>query len=445
MNIKSPALFLSISLLFTLCVPIMSQADTGDSEPAASADNQDSIWTRDKLFGDWGGLRTDLANHGIAAEIKVSQFYQNVVDGGVESGGAYGGLADYIVNVDGHKLGLWQGLIANVHVQTAFGNFDSFAGKPGEFTLANSALLYPLAGDARTEVTGWLLGQFLSEEVLVLGGKLNSVDLQTSIFPHVDYGLSGFQNTNLVAPTLPWFQFVQLSMMGAGIELLDPRGIKAAAVVYDPQNSSTTSGFDDFFDDVAGLALYRFFFDLNEKAGEVTFVVGASSKSYSRIEQSSWVIGNSPRRQLVIPNGFKVESDTGAWNFTAYFNQILWQADPKSARNIRLFTGITFGPDEPAVSTFSSFATLEATGYFPGRPKDKIGVGGFYNEISDSLRETMGILQNPLEDSTAGIELYYNAEILPSTHLSGSIQFVDSATKSTDTAVIPGLRLVVDF
>ena len=392
-------------------------------------------------------LRSTLGEHAVSVDVHFSQYYQHVVDGGTDTGGGYGGILDYIVNVDGHKLGLWKGLIANVHVQTQIGNFDSFVGKPGAMALASTQLLYPLPGDDRTELTGWTVGQFLSKEVLVFAGKLHSIDLQTGFFPHLDYGRTGFMNPNLYAPALPWFRFVELSMIGGGIERLDPggRGVQSGVLVFDAQNSSTTSGFDNLFNDVAGLAFWRWYYDLGEKPGDVTFALGGSTKAYSQLDPSSYLIGSTSESSFVIPDGFKADKDSGAWAGTVYLNQILWQQDPKGQQNIRLFTGIGVGPDSPGIASFSIFGTLEATGFFDSRPKDKIGVGGFYNNLANALTETAKLLRRPIENNTSGAELYYNAEILPWMRLTANIQFINSATKSADTSIIPGVRLVTAF
>lgn len=369
---------------------------------------------------------------------------QNVVDGGVDTGGAYGGVIDYVANIDGHKLGLWKGLVGNIHVSTQVGSFDRFIGKAGAIALASTPLLYPLPGDQRTEITGWTVGQFLRKDVLAFAGKLNSIDLQTGFFPHLDFGRTGFANTNLFAPALPWFRFIELSMIGGGIEKLDPRGVKYGVLAFDAQNSSTTSGFDNLFDDVVGLAFYKWYIDIGDKPGDITVAFGGSSKSYAQLEPASWVIGSTPDTELVIP-GFRGEKEDGAWAVTAYYNQILWQADPKGGRNIRLFTGIGGGPNDPGISNFSFFGTLEATGYFASRPRDKFGIGGYYNSIADNLTESAALLRNPLDDDTSGIELYYNAELTPWLRLTGNVQFINSASPGADTSIVPGVRLGTAF
>ena len=426
---------------------VQAASDEPKQEQAASTQNSDSLWTRDKLLGDAGGVRSTLGEYGVEVDIHFSQYFQQVVGGGNDTGGAYGGIFDYIVKVDGHKLGLWEGLIASMHVQTQVGSYDSYVGKAGAMALSNTQLLYPLPGDDRTEITGWTIGQFLTKEIMIFGGKLHTIDLQTGFFPHLDYGFSGFMNTNVLAPALPWFRFVELSMIGGGIQRMDPqgRGVQSGVLFFDAQNSSTTSGFDSLFNNAAALVFWREYFDIDGKPGNVTFALGGSTKAYSELEQSSWLLGSTSTSSFVFPNGFKEEKNSGAWAFTTYLNQVLWQDGPKGDRNILLYTGFGVGPDSPGIASFSIFGTLEATGFFDSRPKDKIGVGGFYNNLSDALTETAKLLRNPIENNTSGAELYYNAEIVPWMHLTANIQFINSATKSADTSIIPGLRLVTDF
>src|SRR5258705_13881433 len=70
--------------------------------PDYSAD----FWTRSFLTGDWGGLRTDLANKGIQIGVEWNQFVQGVVDGGRDQTTKYGANVDYTINIDLMRMGI---------------------------------------------------------------------------------------------------------------------------------------------------------------------------------------------------------------------------------------------------------------------------------------------------------------------------------------------------
>ena len=88
----------------------------------ADQSSGDTLWTRDKLTGDWGGARTYLSDHGIDIGIRLSYYGQRVSSGGRDQNGEWGGTMDYRLNLDGKKLfGTWDGLSFNLHARTRRG------------------------------------------------------------------------------------------------------------------------------------------------------------------------------------------------------------------------------------------------------------------------------------------------------------------------------------
>lgn len=100
----------------------LTQQDTQGAAPSSEASDEsffEELWTREKLTGDWGGLRTKAADTGITVDAKVLQFYQGVTSGGRNTNWEYGGLVDTVISIDGSKApGLWDGLILNLHANT---------------------------------------------------------------------------------------------------------------------------------------------------------------------------------------------------------------------------------------------------------------------------------------------------------------------------------------
>src|SRR6476646_1696592 len=80
------------------------------------------FWSRSYLTGDWGGLRSKLADHGVQFEFNVTQIYQGVASGGTNRTGRYSGSTDMVLKLDTQKMGLWPGGILLVEAQVPFGN-----------------------------------------------------------------------------------------------------------------------------------------------------------------------------------------------------------------------------------------------------------------------------------------------------------------------------------
>ena len=105
--------------------------------------------------------------------------------------------------------------------------------------------------------------------------------------------------------------------------------------------------------------------------------------------------------------------------------------------------GGTVGPDNPQFAQWNFFANVEVFGLNEARPHDRIGAGVFWNGLSDQFTDLVSPEVNLR--NTWGVEVYYNFEITPWAHLSADLQFAQNENQSDDVAVIPGVRLVIDF
>ncbi|MHC5060878.1 MAG: carbohydrate porin [Planctomycetota bacterium] len=416
-------------ILLAFAFAVQCYGKTGTVEP-------DDIWTRKKLTGDWCGLRSDLAENGIYVDVRLSQFYQGVTSGGKSTNDAYGGKFDYFLNVDGGKLGLWEGLSMSMHAETQFGT--SILGDAGAFAFPNTSMLYPLPNYRGTAITGLLVQQALSKNFALAGGKINVVDFWNMVYPHTGGGVEGFMNTNMLASALPWLRWVNLSVMGGGaLVLADDGQIQGGVLAFDTQNSTTTSGFDDLFGKgTAILGVWRFFFDVDGKPGSVLFAGGTSSRDYFSLDESDWAI---------IPGeGLVGKKKDNAWSGGVYYDQVLWQAPDNDKKNLRLFTGWSISDGNPSFGKWGGFASVEGWGLVPNCENDRMGVGAFYNQLSSSLKDFTSRAGINFRN-VWGIEAYYNAQITPCVHLTPNLQFVSNQNQSDSTAVILGLRVVINF
>jgi porin len=163
---------------------------------AEEAAPPESLRDRAQLFGDWYGARTALAQRGIIVDLQATQFYQGVVRG---SGGTndwqYGAKADLFTTVLGERLGLWKGLIINMHLEGRVG--DDVNGLSG-LSPTNSPMLMPSSED-EVALTQFMAIQMLRPDFGIAGGKFSAYDFTDMAF-HTGRGIDGFMNISLVLP-----------------------------------------------------------------------------------------------------------------------------------------------------------------------------------------------------------------------------------------------------
>ena len=439
MKKKTGRIFLTA--LLSLCTV---QITTNALAEEASSDNVvEKIWNSDKLTGEWWGGRTWLSKHGIDLDFRLSQYYQGVTSGGVDTNSEYGGTLDYRLNINGDKLGFfWKGFSVNMHARTRFG--QDVSADAGSLVLENTGMLMPAPADYHgTDITGLIASQnfsFFGTPANFTLGKLDILDTATGLFPNVAYGQEGFWNVNAMLTAMPWFGAIQgLSLYGGlGITINTEYKMPQSGILVTGTESVTTSwgSLSDSFDDVWIAGFHRFFWKMDEdKTGYFMIFAGASTK-----EQAS----NDPYDFIDIPGqGIESTDQDRPWDLAFYLYQEFWQAQGDPNRKANIMIGATVGPDNPQFAQWNFFANVESFGLFESRPHDRMGAGAWYNGLSDNF---VDLLASEIElRDTWGFEFYYNLAINKWMYLSPDIQFVQNEREEDSFAVIPGIRLVIDL
>lgn len=396
----------------------------------------DSWWRQlldsPNLTGNWGGRRDCLAEHGIIYQGYLTQFYQGVASGGSEQRFSYGGKLDNFLTFQGEKLGLWEGLLVNMHAETRFGQ-DANRDAVG-FAPVNANMLWPSL-EQTTSISGFTVTQFLSEEWAVTAGKFNTLDLFNSMYPSNGRGIDGFMNVSTLFP-LSTARPLNLSVNGVGVMKLHEGQVQGSLSVVDAQNSSTTLGISDLFDKGAVvIGYYRFFTDFNCLPGSHGILGEYSTRNYTSID---------PLDFYFIPDvGLVTSQQADTWSLTYFGEQKLWVdgCDPK--RNLGLFTSWGISDGNPNPVRWGGNVSLQGSGLVSCRPSDSMGVAYFYTGLSNDFQDLVSPLV-PLQDVQGG-ELYYNIAVTPAFNLTPDLQIIQPANVGNDTAVVVGMRGKLTF
>ncbi len=428
------------------------------------------LWSRPRLTGDWGGLRDTLAKRGVVLDVDLLQTLQGVASGGRDTGVEYGGLADYTLQLDTHRLGLWPGGLLKLHAESKFG--DSVLNDAGAIGAVNASALFPVATESTTELMNAAYIQFLAPWVGVILGKIETLGGDDNEFAHGYY--DKFMNLgftfNLTSALVP------VSAYGGGIILVPWEGAVVSVLALDPNGKTNDNSLDHIFEDGVTLAgearvtikpfgltghqLVGFTWSDKERVSlqqdPSNLLRMLLSQRFPRLQDPGPILSRILERffpGLLVPvEPLKRESE--AWSISYNFDQYLWQrkADPSQGIGIFFRFGVSDGQVNPIKYHYN--VGVGGKGLIPGRPRDTFGIGWSRIEFSDHLvpflRERLHLGLNR-EDA---VEVFYNVALTPWLNATLDLQVVDPGLDKTlsgdrlkdmGTAVVAGLRLYARF
>jgi porin len=392
----------------------------------------ESLWTRQKLTGDWLGRRSTLAESGFSFDVNTTQYYQGVASGGVEQGFEYGGRNDYFLNVDGEKAGLWKGAFVTLHGETRYA--DSVNPYAGALVPPNLALALPDPSDV-TALTGVKFTQFLSESSLVYTGKINTFDDFKQ--PLTGAGLTdGFMNMSLMVNPIV-VRTVPYSTFGAGFVKLHNMQPIFSLSVFDTNNTPTVSGFDTFFDNGATILS-----SLNLQTG---FMGLPGHQGILAIYSTGKYTNLSPTGYFNTGGGIVIESapKNGSWALGYNFDQAFYVSSTDPRKRWGVFGNLGMADDNPSPIRWTGNVGLAGTSPIAGRSADTFGIGYYYTGLSGALKDFAPVLL-PLGDEQGG-ELYYRIAATPWCQVTPNLQLVEPFRDRVDSSLLVGLRARIDF
>ncbi len=385
------------------------------------------------LLGDMGGLRPALGEHGVKFDASTTLFYQGVARGGRNTDFEFGGRNDYYLTADGQKLGLWQGLVIELHGETRYGN--DLLGQTGAFSPSNTALLFPEPGVSQSALTGVKVTQFLSEQFLVFAGKINVVDGYMNPFA-AGKGQTQFMNTAFVLPPI-FGRTVPYSSLGAGFAVLHEMYPILSVMVIDPANHPVSSGFEDFFEH--GVSLFGELsipVTIAARPGHQNVFFSWSNRQVRALDATAYIDTNLGPLPLL-------GRETGSWSLMYAFDQYLVVDPDNPQRGWGVFGQFAISDGNP--NPIRSTATVGVGGSSPlrSRVRDTFGVGYYFMQTSTDLQQSLAPVL-PIGNEQ-GLELFYNIGVTQWFHITPDLQVIEPAGQASDAAVVIGVRSRIDY
>jgi porin len=405
------------------------------------------LWSRPGLTGDWGGLRNTLAKRGINLDVDVVHSLQ-----GLNAGGSfrnqdsiqyrYGGHAEYLLNVDTGKLGLWPGGFLRIKGESQFGSY--LQGKhTGALLAPDAAALYPLPFDEETTLTSVVFTQFLAKSFGIYLGKLDTFGGDANAFAHE--WKTQFMNVGF-GPNPVAFNTIPYSTLGAGFLLLPTESVLFNLSALSPGGTANSAGFDELFEKGVALAAEL-------RVGVKPFglpghqLVGGTwnSQTYTSLAQDlrtaipvgSLISGEIPLSSAL--SEVTIREQSGSWSVYYNFDQFLYTTTADGSQGLGIFGRVGFGDrNTNVIEQFYSFG-IGGQGILPGRDHDRFGIGVYYANFSHDLP---GLV---LSGDEIGLEIFYNIAATNWLYVTPDIQVIEPAGQRASTAFLTGLRVQMRF
>lgn len=423
----------------------VAQPETPTAPPEQINPYEGDLFTRPYLTGDLNGRRSQLAARGVTWDLFATQFYQGVTSGGLSREFEYGGKLDFLPNFDGQKLGLWQGLSANAHVESRFGRTTNSIS--GTLLQTNAAMAFPFDPDPTSVwLTAFKFNQAVSEHLILFAGKINGLDgYALKYSPGVSTnlpGLGGFQSMGLTFNPIA-ARGVPYSAAAAGAAVLFGEGSSLAFSVLDPAERSDR-GMDNLFDGGATLATDLVLRRTTLGLPTILNLGGVcTTADFTSLDPSVYLeLLRQGQLQSAIGSG-NLPVENGSWALYATGSQALWQSatDPKASWGI--FGGLGLSDGNPNPLKYYASIGVGGRRMSSARPLDSWGIGYYFVGLSDEIK-TLTQNVRPLRDEY-GAEAFYNIALLPSCRLTPNLQVARSGLVGVDPPLIFGLRLETIF
>ncbi|NPT47562.1 carbohydrate porin [Paraburkholderia sp. 1N] len=413
--------------------PDAAKADQAPPSPTG-------FWDRATLFGDMGGLRPWLGDHGVTLSLQETSEYLNNLSGGTHRSGAYDGLTQLGVVVDTQKAFGLPGGTFNVSALQIHGT---------NLTQRNLQTLQSATGieaEATTRLWElWYQQSLLAGKVDVKIGQ-QSLDQEfmtsqyASTFMNATFGWPVLPSTDMPAggPAYP------LSSLGVRVRATPADSWTVLAGVFDGNPAGNGIG------DPQKLNAHGTNFNLHDSAlfiGEVQYAINQPPANPSDPKPTGlpstyklgfWYnTGNFADQQfdntglsLANPASTGVpRNHRGDYSFYAVADQMVWRAGPDSPQSLGVFARVMGAPGDRNLVDLGVNVGVALKAPFKGRDNDVAGIAVGYAKIgshAQNLASDTASLTTPGYPSRSAetiIEATYQYQVTPWWQLQADFQY----------------------
>jgi porin len=408
----------------------------------------------DHLFGDWGGLRTQLHNYGIDVTLDwVSEVAGNV-SGGVQQGTTYAGQVGVGVDIDGEKLLGIKGFSAHMVLVDRQGANDSHLFGDNlipvqEIYGAGGNVLVHLVyaygeqslADGRVDIAaGWMpvLNDF-DASPLNCNFMNNGLCGNPKQLPGADIGMSSY-------PDAVW---------GGRIRVRPTAQTYIQTGVYEVNQGLYTDQYDRT----------GFEFGTSQASGvevpvEVAYEPLVGPQAMPGHYKLGFAYDSSSNEQYFNSTAALLNGTRATGNKTNYWvaaDQMIFRNGPGAADGVILLAGYVHS--DPALSAYADQVYVAALdrGFWAARPLDTIGVLFNYQHVSDQLATEQALDAEfglPFANGATGIqtteeilELNYDIHVAQGVNFQPDFQYVvrPNAQSNIKNAVVLGFKSHISF
>jgi porin len=421
------------------------------------------IWEREKLTGDWGGIRTDLADKGVELTATYTAETLGNLSGGIRRRAVAAGLLQGDLDINLDKLVGWQG--GKIHA-TAFhiqgrqltSNFIGGLIPVTSVEAAPSTRLFSL----------WF-EQSAFDDMASL--RFGSVPMQEEFYTstYAAYMVnSAFGWPAIYAANLPsGGGGYPLSNMGTRLKVKPTEELSLMAAVFSGNVAPGTnvgndaqkrnrSGTDFSFDSPPiwfGEAAYSINQDKDSTGLPATFKLGGfyynGKVADQHYDETGLSLGSAATTNVA-------RNHRGNWAIYGIVDHMLWKREGTLDSGVAAFFRTTVMPEDRNQMNFWLDTGLSLKGTFEGRDDDIAAIGFAYGKMSDELAardadaRRFGTATAPDHDFEAVIEINYAYAVTPwwtltgfgeyLFHPGGSATLPTNGAKAIPDATVLGLR-----